>query len=599
MSSQLEQQRREEERVARKRREELRKRLEDVESQSGTVRDGIDQLHTSLKKLGKRQLTGAVMSQLGGQRSKLMQNLVEFKRDSRQLRKMLREQMADQEFHPALSTRSTGATATSTSTADPRLSLHAQGLHDELGRKEVELQSLMVHTQNVEEQLQRRDEEYANLQSDLHEYKRQTEQEKEDLKRTAKRYKKKVRESENTTEALGQELEDTRSQLTQLASERTRQDTQLSSLSTRVRDLDNCLTQSKATAESSVEAANARLSEKSKELNLLQLDNGRLKTTVETIERALKTIEANSTNKIASLESELTQARTGNAQYEALTEEYKTELDECRQDCEETQRDLRRKEREVETLREDTSSEMEKYRRRFEQQLAELEPLPQLFKMSELRLRESQQRLATCEQRLVEQSRLVEELTTKCGRQQESAEEMKHRLVETETENRSLLTKLDTAHRRVEEADSQNREMVAITRQREENMQLLKCQVEESQGSVISLQAQLQKAENEARRQQEHVRDKAVGKERAHLARIADLESQLTKSNSLNNQLRKSNEDAERLHHSRIRSIQEQLDTANASRRSMETYINFLKASYSSLCCEAGSNSVPPFHMLS
>ena len=66
----------------------------------------------------------------------------------------------------------------------------------------------------------------------------------------------------------------------------------------RVRDLDNCLTQSKATAEvgihilypslstyahcfflwqSAVGAVSARLSEKTKELNLLQLENDRLK----------------------------------------------------------------------------------------------------------------------------------------------------------------------------------------------------------------------------------------------------------------------------------------------------------------------------------
>ena len=54
----------------------------------------------------------------------------------------------------------------------------------------------------------------------------------------------------------------------------------------------------------------------------------------------------------------------------------------------------------------------------------------------------------------------------------------------------------------------------------------------------------------------------------------------------------------ERLHQSRLRAVQEQLDTANASRRSMETYVNFLKASYSSLCTETDTHPAPPFHML-
>ena len=51
MSSQLERQRREEERAARQRREELVRRLEEVEREGCAVRDHVDQLHTSLKKL--------------------------------------------------------------------------------------------------------------------------------------------------------------------------------------------------------------------------------------------------------------------------------------------------------------------------------------------------------------------------------------------------------------------------------------------------------------------------------------------------------------------------------------------------------------------
>ena len=86
--------------------------------------------------------------------------------------------------------------------------------------------------------------------------------------------------------------------------------------------------------------------------------------------------------------------------------------------------------------------------------------------------------------------------------------------------------------------------------------------------------------------------------ERAHAARIADLEAQSSKAHTLTSQLRKSKEEAERQQQSRLRSLQEQLDTANVSRRSMETYINFLKASYSTLCSEAGSHTAPPFHML-
>ena len=51
MSSQLERQRREEERAVRQRKEELVRRLEEVEREGCAVRDHVDQLHASLKKL--------------------------------------------------------------------------------------------------------------------------------------------------------------------------------------------------------------------------------------------------------------------------------------------------------------------------------------------------------------------------------------------------------------------------------------------------------------------------------------------------------------------------------------------------------------------
>ena len=51
MSSQLQRQQREEERVGRRRREELVRQLEEVEREGCSIRDHVDQLHTSLKKL--------------------------------------------------------------------------------------------------------------------------------------------------------------------------------------------------------------------------------------------------------------------------------------------------------------------------------------------------------------------------------------------------------------------------------------------------------------------------------------------------------------------------------------------------------------------
>lgn len=81
--------------------------------------------------------------------------------------------------------------------------------------------------------------------------------------------------------------------------------------------------------------------------------------------------------------------------------------------------------------------------------------------------------------------------------------------------------------------------------------------------------------------------------DRANQARIADLESQLSRANALATQFRKTKEDADRRYHSRVHELQERLDQANATKRSMENYVNFLKSSYANVFNESGTPGSP------
>lgn len=81
--------------------------------------------------------------------------------------------------------------------------------------------------------------------------------------------------------------------------------------------------------------------------------------------------------------------------------------------------------------------------------------------------------------------------------------------------------------------------------------------------------------------------------DRANLSRIADLESQLSRANTLATQFRKAKEDADRRYHSRIHELQERLDQANATKKSMENYVNFLKSSYANVFNDSGTPGSP------
>jgi outer dense fiber protein 2 len=84
-----------------------------------------------------------------------------------------------------------------------------------------------------------------------------------------------------------------------------------------------------------------------------------------------------------------------------------------------------------------------------------------------------------------------------------------------------------------------------------------------------------------------------VLQERASASRISDLEAQLTRANNLATQFRKSKDDLERRYHSRVHELQDRLEQANSTKRSLENYVVFLKSSYTSVFSDPGCHQTP------
>ena len=81
--------------------------------------------------------------------------------------------------------------------------------------------------------------------------------------------------------------------------------------------------------------------------------------------------------------------------------------------------------------------------------------------------------------------------------------------------------------------------------------------------------------------------------EQANTSRISDLEAQLGRANNLATQFRKSKDDLERRYHARVHDLQDRLEQANSTKRSLENYITFLKSSYTTVFNDSSSHHVP------
>ncbi|KPP76819.1 hypothetical protein Z043_103806 [Scleropages formosus] len=150
-------------------------------------------------------------------------------------------------------------------------------------------------------------------------------------------------------------------------------------------------------------------------------------------------------------------------------------------------------------------------------------------------------------------------------------------------ENKHLQNKAGILERKLEEAASQNRDLLQVISKREETIHTNQLHLEEKSRECGLLARQLEEALEDARCQVAHTRERAASKERSTQAKLLDLESQLSRTKSELEQLRRAKEDAERRFQSRLQDVRDRLEQSDSTNRSLQNYVQFLKASYASV----------------
>lgn len=118
------------------------------------------------------------------------------------------------------------------------------------------------------------------------------------------------------------------------------------------------------------------------------------------------------------------------------------------------------------------------------------------------------------DQRSSEQTKLIAELTAKTEHHSEAMESLREKWHGSSAENRSLSSRLENSERRLREVEEQNRELMSVASRKEESVERLQSRVEELIQEVSSLTAQLEGARSDAKRTQEHIKDRAASKVR-------------------------------------------------------------------------------------
>ncbi|XP_024120568.1 outer dense fiber protein 2 isoform X2 [Oryzias melastigma] len=603
----------------------LLRKLREAELNGAAAAEQVSELRESLFKLGSggRELSGSASSTLVHQKELLLQKLKIFEATSRTLRLLLREQWEsqtdsiqqwqqrkaflkkledtesqntllveklqekDEEVHQ-LKKLLEDVKENAKSSTDLTKSLESTRaqLQRLLRSKEAENNRLTVQIKNLERAALQQKVEMERLTEQLAELKQQSGADREALKRATRAQKQRAEHSEATAGQLSVQLLDMEKQVEEAllaaeswqsrhaeeAKEKRKLEVELSLLNSRLTELTEQLQSTEDKSRAEREALLDRMHQMTTESTAVKLENQALKDTASAVE-----------DRLAQSQSELQQVKASIKQYESLLDSYKLQVVKTRAEADEYRAKLAQAEQGAQAVRRELQQEIEHVRRELLGQLEELEPLPDALKRSQQQLQEAQDRAHAQERQNMELITTLTDLRLKMETKSSQVEHFRQKNQVLLEENRKLQQQVETLERRMDETATQNSDLIAVVAKREQTLHSSQLCLEEKTRECSLLSRKLEESVDDARQQIAETRERSTTKERSMQNKILELETQLSRITSEITQLRRSKEEAERRYQSRLQDMKDRLEQSNGTNRSLQNYVQFLKASYTNV----------------
>ncbi|XP_025966578.2 outer dense fiber protein 2 isoform X1 [Dromaius novaehollandiae] len=463
-------------------------------------------------------------------------------------------------------------------------------LQAQLRNKEAENNRLAIQIRNLERNGAQHKVEVEHIMEQLKEVRQKADRDKEALKKAVRAQKDRAERSEEYAEQLNVQLaekdsyvaealstlESWRSRYNKVVKDKSDLELEIVMLNSRITDL---LEEQKTLEDKMREDRDVlvdKLHRQATETTSFKMENERLKASVVPMEE-----------KLNQAHMEVQQLKSSLKNYEGLIETYKSQVLKNRMEADDVTAKLEICDKENKTLKNEMNKEIELARQQFQSQLAELEKLPEILKITETRLAECQDQIQSYEKKNADLSVMITDLRQRIELQGDKMEMTRERYQSAQEENKQLTLKVEELERKLQTTSAQNIEFLQVIAKREESIHQCQLRLEEKTRECSSLARQLEMAIEDAKRQVEQTRERAAAREKAAQSKMLDLETQLSRTKTELNQLRRSKDDAERRYESRLQDLKDRLEQSESTNRSMQNYVQFLKSSYANVFGES------------
>ncbi|XP_068513505.1 outer dense fiber protein 2 isoform X2 [Anas acuta] len=463
-------------------------------------------------------------------------------------------------------------------------------LQAQLRNKEAENNRLTVQIRNLERNEAQHKAEVELIKEQLKELRQKTDHDKEALKKALRAQKERAERSEEYAEQLSVQLaekdsyvgealstlESWRSRYNKVVKDKSDLELEIVTLNSRMADLLEQQTTLEDRMREDRDDLMDKLHQQTAETTSFKMENERLKASVVPMEE-----------KLNQAQMEVQQLKNSVRNYEGLIETYKSQVLKTRMEADEVTAKLEKCDKENKTLKDEMNKEIELARKQFQNQLAELEKLPEILRITETQLAKCQDQLQSYEKKNVDLSVIIADLRQRIELQGDKMDVTRERYQSAQEEKKQLTLKVEELERKLETTSAQNIEFLQVIAKREESIHQCQLRLEEKTRECSSLARQLEMAIEDAKRQVEQTRERATARERAAQSKMLDLETQLSRIKTELNQLRRNKDDAERRYESRLQDLKDRLEQSESTNRSMQNYVQFLKSSYANVFGES------------
>ncbi|XP_040461873.1 outer dense fiber protein 2 isoform X2 [Falco naumanni] len=582
----------------------LMSKLSEAERDGAAAARQIHALKNTIGRLSiEKHMSSSDINALTRQKELLLQKLSTFEETNRRLQELLRERHNQEkdaqkilEQQGALLKRLAESDAEKVDQAKTAWELSKSmvalrgHLQAQLRNKEAENNRLTVQTRNLERSEAQHKAEVERIMEQLKKLKQKADCDKEALKKTINAQKEWAERSKEYTQQLTVQLaekdsyiaevlstlESWRSRYNKVAKDKSDLQQEIVALNSRAADF----REQHATLENNMrkdrETLVEKLHQQTTETTSLKMENERLKAGMVLMEE-----------KLNQAQMEVQQLKSSVRNYEGLIETYKSQVLKTRMEADDVAAKLEKRDKENKALKDEMNKEIELARKQFQSKLAELEKLPEILKIKEMKLAECQDQLQSYEKKTMDLSAVISDLHQQIELQGDKTEMTRERYQSAQEDKKQLTLKVEELERKLETTNTQNIEFLQVIAKREESIHQCQLRLEEKTRECSSLARQLEMAIEDAKKQVEQTRERAASRERAVQSKMLDLETQLSRNKTELNQLRRSKDDAERRYESRIQDLKDRLEQSDSTNRSMQNYVQFLKSSYANVFGES------------